>query len=231
MNGPAERARAGAHAQAGQRCHSGPARSRPSAPARRRTTRRRTTVMDPTTIYGISKLAGERLVRLVPPALRRGRAQPALSGPHQLEDAARRRHHRLCDRDLVCGARRRTIHLFPASREHLADDLHAGCLARNAGIDGGAGREYPHPLGLQRRWSSVSVRANWRSRSRRQLPQFKVSYQPDSRQAIADSWPHSVDDSAAHTDWGWRAAIGLEQMVADMLTHIAVAPPALTQVA
>ncbi len=65
----------------------------------------------------------------------------------------------------------------------------------------------------------------------RRLPQFEVSYQPDSRQAIADSWPHSVDDSAARADWGWQAQIGLEQMVADMLAKLAVAPAALTHAA
>jgi nucleoside-diphosphate-sugar epimerase len=63
----------------------------------------------------------------------------------------------------------------------------------------------------------------------RRLPQFKASYQPDSRQAIADSWPRSIDDSAAGADWGWQAAVGLEQMVDDMLAHIA--PVALTHAA
>lgn len=63
----------------------------------------------------------------------------------------------------------------------------------------------------------------------RRLPQFKASYQPDSRQAIADSWPRSIDDSVAGADWGWRAAVGLELMVDDMLAHIA--PVALTHAA
>ena len=52
------------------------------------------------------------------------------------------------------------------------------------------------------------------------LPQFDISYQPDSRQAIADSWPHSLDDTHARADWGWHARIGLEQLVLDMLAHI-----------
>ncbi|MDX8122387.1 NAD-dependent epimerase/dehydratase family protein [Janthinobacterium sp. GMG2] len=54
------------------------------------------------------------------------------------------------------------------------------------------------------------------------VPDFKISYKPDSRQAIADSWPQSLDDSKASTDWGWKAQIGVEQMVTDMLANVDV---------
>ncbi|WP_308920990.1 NAD-dependent epimerase/dehydratase family protein [Janthinobacterium sp. J1-1] len=54
------------------------------------------------------------------------------------------------------------------------------------------------------------------------VPGFAISYTPDSRQAIADSWPQSLDDSTAHADWGWTARIGVEQMVADMLANVDV---------
>ena len=54
------------------------------------------------------------------------------------------------------------------------------------------------------------------------VPGFAISYTPDSRQAIADSWPQSLDDSTAHADWGWTAQIGVEQMVADMLANVDV---------
>lgn len=63
------------------------------------------------------------------------------------------------------------------------------------------------------------------------LPQFGISYQPDHRQAIADSWPRSVDDSHARADWGWQTAIGLQQLVEDMLANIKAAPRALHHVA
>ena len=42
------------------------------------------------------------------------------------------------------------------------------------------------------------------------------------RQAIADSWPQSLDDSKASADWGWKAQIGIEQMVTDMLANVDV---------
>ncbi len=54
------------------------------------------------------------------------------------------------------------------------------------------------------------------------LPDFKIGYKPDSRQAIADTWPQSLDDAQATADWGWRASIGVEQMVADMLANVDV---------
>jgi nucleoside-diphosphate-sugar epimerase len=56
----------------------------------------------------------------------------------------------------------------------------------------------------------------------RKLPDFKIAYKPDSRQAIADTWPQSLDDAAASADWGWKARIGVEEMVADMLANIDV---------
>jgi nucleoside-diphosphate-sugar epimerase len=56
----------------------------------------------------------------------------------------------------------------------------------------------------------------------RKLPDFRIAYKPDSRQAIADSWPHSLDDRAAAADWGWKARIGVDEMVADMLANIDV---------
>ncbi len=53
------------------------------------------------------------------------------------------------------------------------------------------------------------------------LPDFQISYAPDFRQQIAESWPQSIDDSFARNDWGWAPQFSLEQMVKDMLENIA----------
>lgn len=52
------------------------------------------------------------------------------------------------------------------------------------------------------------------------IPDFKIDYAPDFRQQIADGWPQSIDDSAARQDWGWKHRFDLEKMTADMLTHL-----------
>ena len=50
-----------------------------------------------------------------------------------------------------------------------------------------------------------------------EIPGFNIDYAPDFRQAIADSWPNSIDDSAAQEDWGWRPKYDLKAMVLAML--------------
>lgn len=52
------------------------------------------------------------------------------------------------------------------------------------------------------------------------IPEFEIAYEPDFRQAIADSWPNSVDDSAARKEWGWSPSYDLDSMTRDMLEKI-----------
>jgi nucleoside-diphosphate-sugar epimerase len=52
------------------------------------------------------------------------------------------------------------------------------------------------------------------------IPEFKATYVPDERQKIADSWPSSVDDSAARKEWGWNPSYDLDAMTKDMLTKL-----------
>lgn len=55
---------------------------------------------------------------------------------------------------------------------------------------------------------------------KKHIPEFEIIYQPDYRQAIADSWPQSIDDAVARTDWGWKHEYDLEKITADMLKNL-----------
>lgn len=55
---------------------------------------------------------------------------------------------------------------------------------------------------------------------RKHIPEFEVTYVPDERQKIADSWPSSVDDTAAREEWGWSPDYDLNAMTKDMLTTL-----------
>lgn len=52
------------------------------------------------------------------------------------------------------------------------------------------------------------------------VPDFKIRYEPDYRQEIADSWPDSIDDSTSRRDWGWQPAFDLEKMTVDILQNL-----------
>ena len=54
------------------------------------------------------------------------------------------------------------------------------------------------------------------------IPGFECTYEPDQRQKIADSWPMSLDDSAARKDWGWKPKYDLHSMTADMVKKLKV---------
>ncbi|MBS9462827.1 NAD-dependent epimerase/dehydratase family protein [Flagellimonas sp. 389] len=55
---------------------------------------------------------------------------------------------------------------------------------------------------------------------RKHIPNFEISYNPDFRQQIADSWPSSIDDSAAKRDWNWQPEFDLEKTTEEMLDNL-----------
>jgi nucleoside-diphosphate-sugar epimerase len=57
---------------------------------------------------------------------------------------------------------------------------------------------------------------------KKHIPEFEITYKPDFRQEIADTWPASIDDSAARNDWGWQHAFDLAKMTADILKNLTV---------
>lgn len=57
---------------------------------------------------------------------------------------------------------------------------------------------------------------------KKHIPEFTIAYEPDSRQAIADSWPKTIDDSAAREEWGWKPGYNLASMTEDMLKNLRI---------
>jgi nucleoside-diphosphate-sugar epimerase len=55
---------------------------------------------------------------------------------------------------------------------------------------------------------------------KKHIPGFEIAYEPDYRQKIADSWPNSIDDSAARKEWGWKHKWDLAAMTRDMIKHL-----------
>ncbi|HJU71770.1 MAG TPA: NAD-dependent epimerase/dehydratase family protein [Paucimonas sp.] len=178
-------------------------------------------VMDPTTIYGISKQAGERLceyyfakfgidVRSIrypgiisyksPPG--GGTTDYAIAIFH----AAKRGERYECflgpettlPMIYMSDAIRATIELMeaPADRIRVRSSYNVAGLSFS-----------PHEL-------AAAIR--------RRLPGFEIGYRPDFRQAIAATWPHSLDDACARADWDWYARAGLDELVDDMLANVKV---------
>lgn len=180
------------------------------------------TVMDPRTMYGISKQAGERLCEyyfarfdvdvrsLRYPGVVSYKTPPGGGTTDyaiEIFQAARRRETYRCF--LKADTRLPMIYMPDAVRATLelmqADS--ANVQVRSA--YNLAGMSFtPGEL-------AAAIAAH--------LPDFCVKYEPDFRQAIADTWPRSIDDSQARSDWGWRARFRLDGLVGDMLRNIPLA--------
>jgi nucleoside-diphosphate-sugar epimerase len=179
------------------------------------------TVMDPSTIYGISKLAGERLceyyhtkygvdVRSIRyPGIISFKSPP---GGGTTDYAIAIFHSALRGETYECFLGPETT--LPMI--YMPDAIRATIELMEAPADKVAIRSSYNVAGVSfnpRELAAAIVRA---------VPAFRIAYKPDSRQAIADSWPKSLDDSRATADWGWKARIGVDEMVADMLANIDV---------
>ena len=58
------------------------------------------------------------------------------------------------------------------------------------------------------------------SEIKKHIPDFTITYKPDFRQKIADSWPASIDDSSARSDWGWKHQFEMDLMTEVMLENL-----------
>jgi nucleoside-diphosphate-sugar epimerase len=179
------------------------------------------TVMDPTTIYGISKLAGERLceyyftkygvdVRSIRyPGIISFKSPP---GGGTTDYAIAIFHSALRGESYECFLEPETT--LPMI--YMPDAIRATIELMDAPADQVAIRSSYNVAGLSFSPRELAAAIG------KVLPDFRIDYRPDSRQAIAATWPQSLDDSVAAAHWGWKPRIGLDKLVADMLENIDV---------
>ncbi|HEX6892183.1 MAG TPA: NAD-dependent epimerase/dehydratase family protein, partial [Chryseolinea sp.] len=178
------------------------------------------TVMDPTTIYGISKQAGERWCEwffrnkgldvrsLRYPGLIGYKTKP---GGGTTDYAVDIFFKALTDKRYECFLKPDTY--LPMM--YMDDAVKATLDLMNA------------PAEKIRIRSSYNVTAmsfcpaEIAAEIKKHIPEFTISYNPDFRQAIADSWPKSINDSVARIDWGWEPEFDLEEMTLKIIKNLA----------
>ncbi|MEM1635205.1 MAG: NAD-dependent epimerase/dehydratase family protein [Thermosphaera sp.] len=179
------------------------------------------TIMDPTTMYGITKYAGELLTRYYAYKFDvdvRGVRYPgiisseALPGGGTTDYAVEIFYHALEGKKYTCYLREDTM--LPMM--YMPDAVKAAIQLMNAdrnrltimsGYNVAAFSFTPKQLETE---------------IKKYVPQLEVEYKPDFRQKIADSWPKSLDDSVARKEWNWSPDWSFEAMVKDMLVKLAV---------
>lgn len=177
------------------------------------------TVMEPTTVYGISKLSGElwceyyfkkfgvdvRSIRY--PGLISYKAHP---GGGTTDYAVDIYHQALDKGSYDCFLKEDTA--LPMM--YMPDAIRATLELMEAPAENVKIRNSYNLAGISFTPEQIAAEI------KKHLPDFAISYEPDFRQAIADSWPQSIDDSRAQQDWGWKAQYDMESMTKDMLMHL-----------
>ncbi len=179
-----------------------------------------TTVTEPTTVYGISKLSGERWceyywkrygvdVRSIRyPGLISYKTEPGGgTTDYAVEifyDAIKQKHY-------TCFLKEDTY--LPMM--YMSDAIKATIKLMQAEPDQISVRSAYNLGGMSFAPKDVAEQI------KKYIPEFTIDYKPDFRQAIADTWPRSIDDSVARRDWGLEIEIDLDKMTRIMLNGVA----------
>lgn len=177
------------------------------------------TIMEPTTVYGISKQSGERWceyyhnifgvdVRSVRyPGLISWSTPP---GGGTTDYAVDIYHKALSDEKFECFLSEETR--LPMM--YMDDAIRATIEIMQAPAENIKIRSSYNLSGISFTPKEIAAEI------KKHIPDFTISYQPDFRQKIADSWPGSIDDSAARTDWGWKHNFDMTLMTVEMLENL-----------
>lgn len=178
------------------------------------------TVMEPTTVYGISKQAGERWCEwyhhkfgvdvrsLRYPGLIGWKSAP---GGGTTDYAVHIFHQALKHKKYECFLSAQTA--LPMM--HMEDAIRATIEIMHAPTENIKIRGSYNLAGISFTPQQIAEEI------KKHIPDFIISYKPDFRQAIADSWPQSIEDVSARQDWGWSPKYNLDSLVANMLENLA----------
>jgi nucleoside-diphosphate-sugar epimerase len=177
------------------------------------------TVMEPSTVYGISKLAGERWCEyyytkygvdvrsLRYPGLIGWKSAP---GGGTTDYAVHIYHEALKSGSYECFLGPETV--LPMM--YMPDAIRATIGLMQADPGNVKIRSAYNLAGISFSPEDIA------SEIRKHIPGFKISYKPDFRQQIADSWPRSINDSRAREDWGWKPEFDLKGMSGEMMGNL-----------
>ncbi|MES2560215.1 MAG: NAD-dependent epimerase/dehydratase family protein [Bacteroidota bacterium] len=177
------------------------------------------TVMEPNTIYGISKQAGERFceyyhekyavdVRSIRyPGLIGYKSAP---GGGTTDYAVHIYHEALKNKTYECFLSEHTA--LPMM--YMPDAIRATIELMDAPAEQVKIRSSYNLGGISFDPAQIA------NEIKKHIPEFTITYKPDFRQAIADSWPKSIDDTRARQDWGWNPKYDLASMTKDMLDNL-----------
>jgi len=177
------------------------------------------TILQPTTIYGLTKVTGELLgayyIRRYGLDVRGVRYPGIISsvtspGGGTTDYAVEIFHQALRTRRYTCFVGPETV--LPMM--YMPDCIKATLDLMDADRDR---LRYPTSYNIAALSFSVAELAG---EIEKHIPGFVCDYRPDFRQAIADSWPMRIDDAPARADWGWSPDYGLARMTQDMLARL-----------
>ncbi|MFN7100267.1 MAG: L-threonine 3-dehydrogenase [Flavobacterium sp.] len=177
------------------------------------------TVMEPSTVYGISKQAGERWceyyhnvfgvdVRSIRyPGLISWSSPP---GGGTTDYAVDIYHKALADQKYECFLSSET----KMPMMYMDDAIAATIKIMQAPVEEIKIRSSYNLAAMSFTPTEIAAEIQ------KHIPEFTITYEPDFRQKIADSWPASIDDSSAREDWNWNHEFDLATMTIDMLEHL-----------
>jgi nucleoside-diphosphate-sugar epimerase len=177
------------------------------------------TVMDPNTVYGISKQAGERWCEYY--FEKYGVDVRSLRYPGLISYSA----------EAGGGTTDYAVEIFYDAIEKkkyncfLKDDTALPMMFMEDAIDATIGimEADKEKIKIRSSYNIAGISFDPKAIAeeiKKHILDFEINYQPDFRQAIADSWPQSIDESKANLDWGWKAKYSLEELCSVMLREV-----------